>query len=50
MDGALENVRAARLVLSTWSAAHGDEIGMNGSKLTVGPQLVPFQYDEGTLT
>ncbi|HWQ57215.1 MAG TPA: hypothetical protein VN442_26250 [Bryobacteraceae bacterium] len=33
VDGALENARAARLVLSTWSAAHGDEIGMNGSKL-----------------
>jgi hypothetical protein len=27
-------LRAARLVLSTWSAAHADELGLNGTKLT----------------
>jgi hypothetical protein len=29
----LANARAARLLLSTWSAAHGDEIGWNGARL-----------------
>jgi hypothetical protein len=29
----LANARSARLVLSTWSAAHGDEIGLNGRSL-----------------
>jgi hypothetical protein len=29
----LSRARAARIVLSTWSAAHGDEIGLNGTKL-----------------
>ena len=43
VDGPLENARAARLVLSTWSAAHGDEIGFNGSKLA-GPIGLVHNY------
>jgi len=33
VEGDLSKVRAARLVLSTWSAAHAEEIGLNGEKL-----------------
>jgi len=33
VDGDLSKARAARLVLSTWSAAHAEEIGLNGEKL-----------------
>ena len=29
----LSRARAAKIVVSTWSAAHGDEIGFNGTKL-----------------
>ena len=43
VTGPLENVRAARLVLSTWSAAHGDEIGLNGTKLA-GPIGLVHNY------
>ncbi|HWR51799.1 MAG TPA: hypothetical protein VN428_11870 [Bryobacteraceae bacterium] len=34
VDNPLETARAARLVLHTWSAAHGEELGINGRKLT----------------
>jgi hypothetical protein len=43
VTGPLENARAARLVLSTWSAAHGDEIGLNGTKLA-GPIGLVHNY------
>lgn len=43
LDGPLENARTARLVLSTWSAAHGDEIGINGFKLA-GPIGLVHNY------
>jgi len=33
VTGDVKKARAARLVLSTWSAAHADEIGLNGTKL-----------------
>ncbi len=33
VDGDISKARAARLVLSTWSAAHDGEMGLNGSKL-----------------
>lgn len=33
IEGDVSSVRAARLVLSTWSAAHAEEIGLNGQKL-----------------
>ncbi len=33
VDGDLSKARAARLLLSTWSAAHDGEMGLNGSKL-----------------
>jgi len=33
VDGDLSKIRAARLVLSTWSAAHDGEIGLNNAKL-----------------
>lgn len=33
VDGNVRKARSARLVLSTWSAAHADEIGLNGKKL-----------------
>jgi hypothetical protein len=33
LDGDLAKARAARLVLSTWSAAHDGEMGINGTKL-----------------
>lgn len=47
-DGALENARAARLVLSTWSAAHGDEIGINGARLA-GPIGLMHNYSFDSL-
>jgi hypothetical protein len=33
VDGDLSKARAARIVLSTWSAAHDGEMGLNGTKL-----------------
>lgn len=33
VDGPLTNARRARLLLSTWSAAHCQELGINGKKL-----------------
>jgi len=33
VGGDVAKIRAARIVLSTWSAAHADEIGLNGVKL-----------------
>jgi hypothetical protein len=46
IDADLGRARAARLVLSTWSAAHADEVGLNGDKLLdrIGP-VHNFSFD-----
>ncbi len=49
VNGPLENARAARLVLSTWSAAHGDEIGLNGMKIA-GPIGLVHNYSFDALS
>jgi hypothetical protein len=46
VDGPLEQARAARIVLSTWSAAHGEEIAFNGAKIAGATGLIhSYSFD-----